>query len=77
MEKNFRETVADIWKTLLNAEINDKTDFFEEGGNSLIIAIMLRKLEAETKVHIEPFEVYQHSNFSDFCSLAEERLQEN
>ncbi len=68
---HLKETVKNLWEMLLKTEITDETDFFENGGNSLLAVMMMKKLEEQTGMILKVPEIYRHSVFSDFCEMLE------
>lgn len=59
-------TLADIWKKILNIDsINLKDDFFELGGNSLTAMKLVSKVKSEYKVNYSLKNIFKHCEFED------------
>lgn len=72
---NLKEIIKTIWEMLLKIEVQENTDFFENGGNSLFAVMMIKKLEDQTGMIIKVPELYRNSVFSDFCAFVEKEYQ--
>ena len=65
------ERLKQLWKMILDVDdllIDECTNFFEEGGNSLLLSIMVAKIEEIFGISLSPQEVYVHSEFGAMSS---------
>ncbi len=65
------ERLKQLWKMILDVDdllIDEYTNFFEEGGNSLLLSIMVAKIEEIFGISLSPQEVYVHSDFGAMSS---------
>lgn len=70
--------LVDIWKKVLKAEkVGIEEDFFELGGNSLLVMRMLTHLRNEFKVEISIVEFFTTTNIKDLSLLLSEKENTN
>lgn len=65
-------TIADVWGNILHTNINDATDFFLSGGDSLKAMRMLYEVEKRYSLSITLTQLYHHSTLQEFLRLIEE-----
>lgn len=88
MMRDLCETILDIyvekdikeqWKTILNLTddeyIWDELNFFEEGGSSLLLSIILKNIQEKYHVSISFKESYANSEFPQFLELLHNKLR--
>lgn len=70
------ETVKRIWKSVLelDEDLDDNDDFFELGGNSILIAILLSELEGELGCELDISDVFDYSILSEITELVEGKI---
>ena len=70
--------VAEVWNELLNpaAPIGPESNFFELGGDSLAIMVMLYQVEERLGVAVPQWQLTSRPTFKDFCELVESRRSE-
>lgn len=75
---DVKTAIKEIWKSVLEQEedISDDDDFFNLGGNSLLIAALLDEVNAKFDINIEISSVYDCSSFEDFCNMVLEKINE-
>lgn len=72
------ETVRDIWEELLsNNDFSDDDDFFEIGGNSLMIMRMINRIKKLYGVDLEFDDIDENSTVEDLSALIESIMNEN
>lgn len=64
-EVAFSNTLMDIWKDLLGKDVNEDSDFFEMGGNSLLITILVEEIKKAFKIKVKNSLVYTYSVFGN------------
>lgn len=84
MQKNqelmLEENLKKLWCVLLNIEdqeIRMDTDFFEERGNSLLLSILIKKIEEMYQISLTIEECFKNSRFSDMKRCIREKLEYN
>lgn len=77
--QNINDLLKDIWRDVLefDGEIKDNDDFFELGGSSLLIAMLVEQIEEKLGVEIEIDEVYEYGDFKEFREYVEQRVAGN
>jgi acyl carrier protein len=72
------ENVLKLWSDILDVEVNEDSDFFESGGNSLRALYLTRKVEEDFGLTIKVTEIYRHPCAREFarllCSSANEPM---
>ncbi|MFF7307754.1 phosphopantetheine-binding protein [Streptomyces sp. NPDC008137] len=69
--EGLRATVEEIWREVLGAEVDDDSDFFDEGGHSFaalrIIAMLNDHNDQPTPVKV----LFDNPRFGDFVAALE------
>jgi hypothetical protein len=56
------ERVRQVWAEVLDvASVGDDVNFFEAGGDSILLILLLEKLNVMTDRELEPPDLFQHS----------------
>ncbi|MEG8178096.1 hypothetical protein GZH49_06045 [Nocardia terpenica] len=67
--------ITESWRRALGVpEIADDDDFFELGGNSLLVTRIVSYLRRELQVEVEMLQVFDTSCFGEFRSVVEESV---
>jgi acyl carrier protein len=67
-EHAVRETVRNIWTTVLRAEVDDSADFYNLGGHSFAAVQIITKLNEELPVATSVTVLFDNPRFADFVS---------
>lgn len=69
--EEVRQEIADIWKTVLelDEELSAQDDFFELGGNSILVALLNGEIERKLGCEIEISDVFENSIFDSFVDM--------
>lgn len=74
---NIEQKVYQIWCNLLNKKnISFDSNFFDLGGNSLLIVQMSILLNSEFNLNINVFELFQHTNIIGISTFIKDRLNQ-
>jgi amino acid adenylation domain-containing protein len=68
--------VLDLWESVFESPVSDKSDFFEIGGDSLKAIRLLAKCRNEFNIDLKPVMLFDYSNPRDFAALLTELLEE-
>jgi acyl carrier protein len=72
--EGLRATTEEIWREVLGADVDDDTDFFDEGGHSFaalrIIAMLNDRYDNQTPVKV----LFDNSRFGDFVAVLSKEL---
>ncbi|MCX9564862.1 hypothetical protein IG518_20220, partial [Vibrio cholerae] len=60
--------IRDTWQSLLNTEIQNQTDFFHSGGDSLMATKMVVALQQAGVKQANLQLIFEHSQFAEFCA---------
>ncbi|MEH0388852.1 non-ribosomal peptide synthetase/type I polyketide synthase [Vibrio mimicus] len=63
-----QEIIRDTWQSLLNTEIQNQTDFFHSGGDSLMATKMVVALQQAGVKQASLQLIFEHSQFAEFCA---------
>ncbi len=65
-----RSTVTKIWTELLHCqEVGLEDDFFECGGDSIEMMMLLFAVERALQIKVPPATFLQHPTLGDFCEV--------
>uniref|UniRef100_A0A2L2Y5B9 10-formyltetrahydrofolate dehydrogenase n=2 Tax=Parasteatoda tepidariorum TaxID=114398 RepID=A0A2L2Y5B9_PARTP len=75
LELSEEETAAvikikEIWKGILNAEVDESTDFFKSGAGSMDVARLVEELKEKCGISLENEDVYIATTFQEFTRAA-------
>lgn len=66
--------IAEMWKRVLKVDsVNNKTDFFVEGGESLKAMKMCAEVKKRIGIDITVADVFSHTIYGEFCEFIEEK----
>jgi len=69
------EVVAASWRKALNvSEVADDDDFFELGGNSIVVTRIVSQLRRELGIEVDMLQLWETSAFGEFRDVVEARL---
>ncbi|WP_197321535.1 phosphopantetheine-binding protein [Saccharomonospora sp. NB11] len=69
---DLAEVVAASWRTVLDVtEVHDDDDFFELGGNSIMVTRIVSYLRRELGVEVDMLQVWDTPTFGDFRAAVE------
>lgn len=72
--KEIKTVLKEIWKNVLECdEVQDDDDFFELGGNSLLITMLTEEIEQALQVEIDVDEIYDYDTIEKQEQLIVER----
>ena len=64
----LRTTTEEIWREVLEVDVDDDTDFFDEGGHSFaalrIIALLNDRYDGKASLQV----LFDHPRFGDFVA---------
>lgn len=72
IETKLREIFGDVLELDDPSVINDDTDFFALGGNSLTAMIVMEQVKEEFNCELDFTQVYEGAKFSDFVKMIEQ-----
>ncbi|VDM74320.1 unnamed protein product [Strongylus vulgaris] len=67
--ESLKEKVACIWREVLGVEVQNDTDFFDNGGNSLSALRVVWTLNTMLKIDITVATLFKYPLFQDFVSI--------
>ncbi|MFP3987274.1 non-ribosomal peptide synthetase [Streptomyces sp. E11-3] len=67
------DDILDIWSHCLKSEVTVEDNFFERGGNSLLVVRVLAEMRERGLPQVTPRDFYAHSTAGQFIGLVEER----
>ena len=70
--------LASVWTELLelSAEVDVKTSFFHLGGNSILAAKLVSRIESGFALTVGLREVFEHPTIAEIAALIEQKLRE-
>lgn len=77
--ENIGETLKNIWMEVLDCEAEEverNTDFFDLGGNSLIITSLVDEFERIFGIEVLVDEIYDYDSFEKQLNMVKERIKE-
>lgn len=69
-EKQFIESVRNIWKAILRIEIDSETDFFESGAGSMDVVRLIEEVKDIADLELQNEDVYMNATFEEFYTIA-------
>lgn len=77
-EKNVNEhlksIVSLIWAEVLQYEkIKPEDNFFEIGGDSLMVMMMLYRLNDELQIELPPTAIFENPTLREFCEMIDDK----
>ncbi|KAL4711899.1 hypothetical protein ACJJTC_006068 [Scirpophaga incertulas] len=69
-EKQFIESLRDIWKAILRIDIDDDTDFFTSGAGSMDVVRLIEEIKDLSELELQNEDVYMNTTFEDFYTIA-------
>lgn len=69
-EKQFIESVRNIWKAILRIEIDSETDFFESGAGSMDVVRLIEEVKDIADLELQNEDVYMNTTFEEFYTIA-------
>lgn len=73
-----KEIIANIWRDTLGVDsIDCNTGFFELGGNSILLAVVLEKINGRFHVNIPIIELYNNSTINQLVAYMDKTLVNN
>lgn len=69
------EAVAAAWRTTLKVpQVTDDDDFFQLGGNSIVVTRIVSYLRRELGVEVDMLQLWDTSRFGEFREVVEATL---
>jgi acyl carrier protein len=62
--------MAKLWQTVLGTAVVPESNFFMLGGDSVLALKLMRHIEAEFGLAVEPQSLFENSNFAAFSAAA-------
>jgi amino acid adenylation domain-containing protein len=76
LETSLQKKVAMVWQEILQRDhIGGKENFFDAGGNSLLVIRLSSRLKKEFGIDVPVTVIFQHSTIQALAEYLEERLQ--
>ncbi|XP_063628857.1 cytosolic 10-formyltetrahydrofolate dehydrogenase [Cydia splendana] len=69
-EKQFVESVRDVWKAILRIDIDNDTDFFDSGAGSMDVVRLVEEVKDLAKIELQNEDIYMNTTFEDFFNMA-------
>lgn len=69
-EKQFVESVRDIWKAILRIDIDENTDFFDSGAGSMDVVRLVEEVKDLNNLELQNEDVYMNTTFEEFSTAA-------
>lgn len=67
-EKMIEEHLKDIWKSILQLEIDSQTDFFSCGAGSMDVVRLIEEVKDTFEIHLENATIFMSPTFSEFLT---------
>lgn len=67
-EKETIEILRNVWKSILNIDISESTDFFKSGAGSMDVVRLVEEVKGRVKIEIQNQDVFMATTFEDFSS---------
>lgn len=65
-EKKIKPIVQNIWKGILNTDVDDSTDFFKAGAGSMDVVRLVEEVKDKVKIELKNQDVFMATTFEDF-----------
>ncbi|KAL0867641.1 hypothetical protein ABMA27_008396 [Loxostege sticticalis] len=69
-EKQFVESVRDVWKAILRVDIEDDTDFFNCGAGSMDVVRLVEEVKDLASIELQNEDIYMNTTFEEFYTIA-------
>jgi acyl carrier protein len=71
------DAIVDSWRTVLDVStVGDDDDFFELGGNSIMVTRIVSYLRRELGVEVDMLQVWDTPSFGEFRAVVEAQVRE-
>ena len=73
--QNPRDIIANLWKEILETEeIYHNSNFFEEGGHSLLAARLTSQINTTLRIKVPLTLIFEHQTLGDYTEAIEAKL---
>ncbi|KAI8442260.1 hypothetical protein MSG28_005830 [Choristoneura fumiferana] len=69
-EKQFVESVKDVWKAILRIDIENDTDFFDSGAGSMDVVRLVEEVKDLANLELQNEDIYMNTTFEEFYNMA-------
>jgi acyl carrier protein len=70
------DAIVDSWRTVLDVSaVGDDDDFFELGGNSIMVTRIVSYLRRELGVEVDMLQVWDTPSFGEFRAVVEAQVR--
>ncbi|GAU93721.1 hypothetical protein RvY_05615 [Ramazzottius varieornatus] len=69
-EQKIKASIQEIWKSILNQDLNEDTDFFKAGAGSMDVVRLVEELKDTAGIALHNDDVYMNPTFMSFVTAA-------